>query len=206
MSLISSIYDFIGGDIATIFGYELSYLEFFAVITSFIGVALGITGKRITWPWWAISSVLYGVLFIQWELFASAALQIVFIIAAVLGWFGWEPSGAKPGAVKNKQRVLILIAITLSTLVLAPILKTMGAASTYVDAVLFFGSLAAQILMVYEKYENWPLWLVVDAGYTALYASQKLLFTSLLYAAFTVLAAMGWSKWYAAHRSAIRSL
>ena len=206
MSLISSIYDFIGGDIATIFGYELSYLELFAVITSFIGVALGITGKRITWPWWAISSVLYGVLFIQWELFASAALQIVFIIAAVLGWFGWEPSGAKPGAVKNKQRVLILIAITLSTLVLAPILKTMGAASTYVDAVLFFGSLAAQILMVYEKYENWPLWLVVDAGYTALYASQKLLFTSLLYAAFTVLAAMGWSKWYAAHRSAIRSL
>jgi len=206
MSLISSIYDFIGGDIATIFGYELSCLEFFAVITSFIGVALGITGKRITWPWWAISSVLYGVLFIQWELFASAALQIVFIIAAVLGWFGWEPSGAKPGAVKNKQRVLILIAITLSTLALAPILKTMGAASTYVDAVLFFGSLAAQILMVYEKYENWPLWLVVDAGYTALYASQKLLFTSLLYAAFTVLAAMGWSKWYAAHRSAIRSL
>ena len=201
-----SIYNFLSGNLATIFGYDLSYLEFFAVITSFIGVALGITGKRITWPWWALSSALYGVLFIQWELFASAALQIVFIIAAVMGWFGWEPSGARPGAIKNKQRLLILIAITLATLALAPILKSMGAASTYVDAVLFFGSLAAQILMVYEKYENWPLWLVVDLGYTALYASQKLLFTSLLYAAFTVLAAMGWSKWYAAHRSAIRSL
>lgn len=201
-----SNYNFLSGNLATIFGYDLSYLEFFAVITSFIGVALGITGKRITWPWWAISSALYGVLFIQWELFASAALQIVFIIAAVMGWFGWEPSGARPGAIKNKQRALILIAITLATLALAPILKSMGAASTYVDAVLFFGSLAAQILMVYEKYENWPLWLFVDLGYTALYASQKLLFTSLLYAAFTVLAAMGWSKWYAAHRSAIRSL
>ena len=201
-----SIYNFLSGNLATIFGYDLSYLEFFAVITSFIGVALGITGKRITWPWWAISSALYGVLFIQWELFASAALQIVFIIAAVIGWFGWEPSGARPGAIKNRQRALILIAITLATLALAPILKSMGAASTYVDAILFFGSLAAQILMVYEKYENWPLWLVVDLGYTALYASQKLLFTSLLYAAFTVLAAMGWSKWYAAHRSAIRSL
>jgi len=201
-----SIYNFLSGNLATIFGYDLSYLEFFAVITSFIGVALGITGKRITWPWWALSSALYGVLFIQWELFASAALQIVFIIAAVIGWFGWELSGAKPGAVKNKQRALILVAIVVATLALAPILKSMGAASTYVDAILFFGSLSAQILMVYEKYENWPLWLVVDLGYTALYASQKLLFTSLLYAAFTVLAAMGWSKWYAAHRSAIRSL
>jgi nicotinamide mononucleotide transporter len=203
---MSSIYNFLIGNLATIFGYELSYLEFFAVIASFIGVALGITGKRITWPWWALSSALYGVLFIQWELFASAALQIVFIVAAVIGWFGWEPSGARPGAVKNKQRTIILIAIVVATLALAPILKSLGAASTFVDAILFFGSLSAQILMVYEKYENWPLWLAVDAGYTALYASQKLLFTSLLYAAFTVLAAMGWSKWYAAHRSAIRSL
>jgi nicotinamide mononucleotide transporter len=201
-----SIYNFLSGNVATVLGYDLTYLEFFAVITSFIGVALGITGKRITWPFWAISSVLYGVLFIQWELYASAALQIVFIVAAVIGWFGWEPTGARPSALKNNYRALILIAIVLATLALAPILKSLGAASTYVDAILFFGSFAAQILMVYEKYDNWPLWLIVDAGYTALYASQKLLFTSLLYAGFTVLAAMGWSKWYAAHRSAIRSL
>ena len=39
----------------TIWGYELSYLELIAVMASFIGVALGITGKRITWPWWALS-------------------------------------------------------------------------------------------------------------------------------------------------------
>jgi nicotinamide mononucleotide transporter len=60
--------------------------------------------------------------------------------------------------------------------------------------------------MVYEKYDSWPLWLVVDAGYTALYASQGLLFTSLLYVAFTIMAAMGWSSWYGTHRRAIRSL
>ena len=201
-----SIFNFLSDVLVTIWGYELSYLEFFAVLASFIGVALGITGKRITWPWWAISSVLYGILFMQWELYASAALQIVFIVAAVIGWFGWEPTGAKPGALKNSHRAYVLIAIILATLALAPVLKSWGAASTYVDAVLFFGSLTAQILMVYEKYENWVLWLVVDAGYVALYASQDLPFTAALYVTFTILAAMGWSKWYGAHRSAIRSL
>jgi nicotinamide mononucleotide transporter len=201
-----SIFNFLSGVLVTIWGYELSYLEFVAVLASFIGVALGITGKRITWPWWAISSVLYGVLFLQWELYASAALQIVFIVAAVIGWFGWEPSGARPGALKNSHRIYMVIAVILATLALAPVLKSWGAASTYADAILFFGSLAAQILMVYEKYENWVLWLVVDAGYVALYASQKLLFTSILYISFTLLAAMGWSKWYGSHRSAIRSL
>ena len=201
-----SIFNFLSDVLVTIWGYELSYLEFIAVVASFIGVALGITGKRITWPWWAISSALYGVLFIQWELYASAALQIVFIIAAGIGWFGWEPSGAKPGALNNRQRAIAILAIILATLALAPLLKSWGAASTYADAILFFGSLTAQILMVYEKYENWILWLVVDAGYVALYASQDLPFTSVLYITFTILAAMGWSKWYGAHRSAIRSL
>jgi nicotinamide mononucleotide transporter len=203
---MTSIYNFLSGTLVTILDYDLSYLEFIAVIASFIGVALGITGKRITWPWWAASSVLYGILFIQWELYASAALQIVFIVAAILGWFGWEPTGAKPGAMKNSHRALIFAAIIVATLALAPVLKEMGAASTYADAILFFGSLSAQILMVYEKFETWVLWLIVDAGYVALYASQKLPFTTVLYAAFTLLAALGWSKWYAAHRSATRSL
>jgi nicotinamide mononucleotide transporter len=201
---VSSIYNFLSGNLATIFEYDLSYLEFIAVIASLIGVALGITGKRITWPWWAISSVLYGVLFLQWELFASAALQIIFIIAALFGWFGWEPTGARPGPLMNKYRAATFVAIILATLALAPVLKSWGAASTYADAVLFFGSLAAQILMVYEKFESWVLWLIVDAGYVALYATQGLLFTSLLYIVFTLLAALGWRKWYAAHCRAIR--
>ena len=201
-----SIFNFLSDVLITIWGYELSYLEFIAVITSVIAVSLGITGKRITWPWWAISSVLYGILFLQWELFASAALQIVFIIAAIFGWFGWEPTGAKPGPLKNRYRLATIAAIILATLALAPILKSWGAASTYADAVLFFGSLTAQILMVYEKYESWIIWLLVDAGYVALYATQDLLFTSLLYVVFTVLAALGWGKWYGAHRSATRSM
>jgi nicotinamide mononucleotide transporter len=190
----------------TAWDYEVSYLEFVASLVSFIGVGLGITGKRITWPWWALGSVLYGVFFLQYELYASAALQLVFIAAAVAGWFGWEPTGAKPGPLKNKYRIYVIAAIVLATLALGPVLKSIGAASTYVDAILFFGSLSAQILMVYEKYDSWPIWLVVNIGYVALYSSQELLFTTLLYVAFTVMAALGWKSWYGSHKRSLRSL
>jgi nicotinamide mononucleotide transporter len=190
----------------TAWGYEVSYLEFAASLVSFIGVGLGITGKRITWPWWALGSVLYGVFFLQYELYASAALQLVFIAAAIVGWFGWEPTGAKPGPLKNKYRIYVIAAIVLATLALGPVLKSIGAASTYVDAILFFGSLSAQILMVYEKYDSWPIWLVVNIGYVALYSSQELLFTTILYVAFTVMAALGWKSWYGSHRRSLRSL
>jgi nicotinamide mononucleotide transporter len=190
----------------TAWGYEVSYLEFVASIASFIGVGLGITGRRITWPWWALSSVLYGVFFLQYELYASAALQIVFIAAAIVGWFGWEPTGAKPGSLKNKYRLYTIAAILVATLILGPVLKSIGAASTYVDAILFFGSVTAQILMVYEKYDSWPLWLVVNLGYVALFSSQGLLFTTLLYVALTVMAAVGWRTWYGSHKRALRPL
>ena len=190
----------------TAWGYEVSYLEFVASIASFIGVGLGISGKRITWPWWALSSALYGVFFLQYELYASAALQIVFIAAAIVGWFGWEPTGAKPGPFKNKFRLYTLAAIVVATLILGPVLKSIGAASTYVDAILFFGSLTAQTLMVYEKYDSWPLWLVVDLGYVVLFATQGLLFTTLLYVALTVMAAVGWRAWYGSHKRALRPL
>ena len=181
----------------------MSTLEIIAAFISFIGVALGVTGKRITWPWWAVSSALYGVLFIQWNLFASAALQLVFIAAAIAGWFGWGKKGAIPSPLKNSYRIYTAVAIILATLALAPLLDRLGAASTYADAILLFGSIAAQLLMVSEKYETWILWLVVDLGYTALYFSQELYLTSVLYLVFTGVAAVGWRRWYATYRSTI---
>jgi nicotinamide mononucleotide transporter len=187
----------------TAWGYEVSYLEFVASIASFIGVGLGITGKRITWPWWALSSALYGVFFLQFDLYASAALQLIFIAAAVAGWFGWEASGAKPGALSLELRLITAIGIMAATALLVPVLTDLGATAALPDTLLLFGSLAAQILMVYEKYENWALWLIVDAGYVALYASQGLLFTTVLYIAFTVMAAIGWRAWYGTHRRAL---
>ena len=184
----------------------MSILEILAFITALTGVVLGVFGNRITWPWWGAGSFLYAYLFFQSGYYASAALQIVFIAAAIVGWFGWEPTGAKPGPLKNKYRLYTLAAIVVATLILGPVLKSIGAASTYVDAILFFGSLTAQILMVYEKYDSWPLWLVVDLGYVVLFATQGLLFTTLLYVALTVMAAVGWRAWYGSHKRALRPL
>jgi nicotinamide mononucleotide transporter len=180
----------------TAWGYEVSYLELVAAITSFVGVWLGTTGKRITWPWWAISSALYMVFFYQVDLFASAALQIVFIISAIWGWRDWAPTGAVPGFLNNRNRMYWIGATLVSVSLLTPVLSHIGAAATWPDAFLLIGSLAAQILMVYEKVESWTLWLIVDAAATIEYAYLGYWFTAILYAFFTVIAVVGWKRWY----------
>ena len=179
----------------TAWGYEVSILEFIAALTSFVGVWLGTTGKRITWPWWALSSALYGVFFYQVEYYASAVLQIVFIAAALYGWKDWAPTGAVAGNLTVRNRTYIAIGTFLSVAALSPLLSNIGAAATWSDAFVLIGSLVAQVMMVYEKYESWIVWMVVDVVATIQYAVNGLYFTAILYAMFTVIAVIGWKRW-----------
>ena len=179
----------------TAWGYEVSILEFTAAVASFIGVYLGTTGKRITWPWWVLSSALYGVFFYQVDLFASAVLQIVFIGAAVYGWFGWAPTGAVPGTISTRNRIRIALGTLVSVAVLSPVLANIGAAATWTDAFILIGSIVAQLLMVYEKYETWVLWLIVNVVATVQYLSLGYWFTALLYGVFAIVAILGWKRW-----------
>lgn len=187
----------------TAWGYHVSYLEFIAALTSFIGVWYGTTTKRITWPWWIVSSALYGIFFWKVNLIASALLQIVFIIFGIWGWIGWGPKGAIPGRLTNRDRIFWLLALLISWVLLTPWLHHIGAAAYKSDALIFLGSLIAQITMVYEKYENWPLWLAVDAIATIEYAVLKYWFTAVLYLLFTFIAIVGWVRWLRIHRSSL---
>jgi nicotinamide mononucleotide transporter len=187
----------------TAWGYEVSYLEFVSALTSFIGVWYGTTTKRITWPWWIISSALYGIFFWQVDLIASALLQIVFIAAGIWGWFGWGPKGARPGKLNQRDRALWLMGLLVAWLVFTPWLQGIGAAAYRTDALIFLGSFVAQVLMVYEKYESWPIWFVVDTIATIEYAVLKYWFTAVLYLAFTGIALVGWVRWLRIHRSSL---
>lgn len=180
----------------TAWGYDVSILEFVAAIVSFVGVWLGTTGKRITWPWWALSSALYGIFYYQAEFFASSLLQIAFVVAAVFGWFGWAPTGAVPGTLSVRNRQYIAIGTIISVSVLSPLLSNIGAAATWTDAFILVASLTAQVLMIYEKFEAWIIWIIVNVTATIQFSILEYWFTSVLYAVFTIVAVIGLKRWH----------
>jgi nicotinamide mononucleotide transporter len=192
---LSDINEFVATVLFTVLGYQVTFLEFVAVIASLIGVWLGTTGKQIMWPWWGLSGVLYGWLFISYSLYASAAVQFVFIAAAIWGWFGWGQKGAKFKSLSWLQRIIIIIVGAITWLAITPLLISIGAAAARPDAFGLVFSVVAQILMVLEYRENWLVWLIVDVVYVSLYWSQDLKFTSLLYVLFTAIALRGWINW-----------
>jgi nicotinamide mononucleotide transporter len=163
--------------------------------TSVIAVGLGIFGPRKTWHWWNISSALYGVLFLQEKYYASALLQIIFIAGGVWGWFGWGKKGATPKKLTHRNRLVSLVLFLISWALLYPVLKKIGAASSLTDAFGFVGSCMAQVLMVLERFEAWPLWFLVDAVYAYQFWHGGQYLTSILYFIFVLLAIGGWRRW-----------
>jgi len=198
--MLSTINEFVSTILFIALGYQVTLLEFAAVIASLVGVWLGTTGKQIMWPWWALSSALYGWLFLNYDLYASAALQVVFIAAAIWGWFGWGPKGAISKNLSWVKRAVIFVGGIVTWLVITPWLISLGAAAAQPDAFGLVFSVIAQVLMVLEYRENWMLWFIVDALYVALYWSQDLKFTSLLYVLFTAIAIRGWINWQKLYR------
>jgi nicotinamide mononucleotide transporter len=200
-SMFSEINEFVSTVLITVLGYQVTLLELLAVIASATGVWLGTTGKRIMWPWYGLSGVLYGWLFFNYDLYASASLQIVFIAAAIWGWFGWGPQGAVSRNLTWTLRLTVLSAGTVVWLLITPFLVSLGAAAARPDAFGLVFSVIAQVLMVLQFRENWVLWFVVNVVYVALFWSQDLKFTSLLYVAFAAIALRGWINWQKLQRA-----
>jgi nicotinamide mononucleotide transporter len=199
--MFSAINDLVATVLFTVLGYDVTLLEFLAVIASATGVWLGTTGKRIMWPWWGLSSVLYGWLFFTYDLYASAALQVIFLAAAIWGWFGWGPKGAQSQNLSWIWRVTVLNSGVLAWLAITPLLVSLGAAAAKPDAFGLVFSVVAQVLMVLQFRENWVAWFVVNVVYVGLFWSQDLKFTSLLYVVFAAIALRGWINWQKLQRT-----
>jgi nicotinamide mononucleotide transporter len=180
----------------TLWGYDVTAVEFASVITAFVAIALGIRGTRWTWPFYFLSSLLYGWLFVEFHLFASATMQLIFMAAAVWGWFSWGAEGARtPTRLTTAMRLRGAVGILVLWALAVPLLQSIGGAASWGDAFMLVGSLAGQLLMVLQKIETWPVWIAVNTVGAALYASQGLYFTSLFYAVLIVMAVAGWRAW-----------
>lgn len=175
--------------------YEVTLLELLSVLTSLVAVYLGARGVRIAWPWWILSSTLYGIFFLQVDLFASALLQLIFIAAAIWGLFGWKATGVEPRSMTWPERAIWIIALVVIWTTSAPILGDIGAAASWPDSLLLVSSAIAQILMVLQRNETWIAWILIDTFGTWHYFRQDLYFTSLLYSIFTVIAIYGVFRW-----------
>ena len=162
------------------------------------------------WPLAIASSILYGYVFWNTQLYGQAALQMMFIAMAAWGWRQWlrgqtltapstetNTAQALPISLLRRHERLRLLGVTILVWVLCTwVLEEFSESKVlYWDALITALSLLGQFLLGRKKIETWWIWLVVNILTIALMASQDLWLTALLYFVFAVLSVVGLKTW-----------
>lgn len=196
-----------------VFGYSMSYLEFFGTILNIWSVWLVTRNNILTWPIGNLAVILFGILFYQIRLYSDFIEQIYFLITGFYGWWVWacykrSSRTVSKLAISNtsgRENLIYAVIVIAGTWglgffmsrihVYLPKLLHQPASFPYLDAFTTVLSFAATILMAYKKIQCWYLWIVVDVVGIGLYFTKQVIFVSLLYGIFLVLATKGLINW-----------
>lgn len=209
-------------DIETIFftlwGYPMSYLEFFGVVIGGVAVWLSAQANVWSWPVGAVSVALFFFLFYQIQLYPDMGLQVFFFVTNIQGWWRWTHPKAweenrqaelRVTRMPPRQAVTWVLLGLLGTLVLGtfaqnlhtllPMAFSQPSAFPYIDSFTTVMSVVATYMMVQKRVECWYVWLVVDIILTYVYFAKGVKLVAAEYVIFCGIAVQGaylWTKEY----------
>ena len=202
------------------FGYPVSYLEFFGLISGVIAVGLSAFANIWSWPTGIINVVLSFFIFYQVQLYPDMFLQIFFFVTNVIGWWRWTHPKPEEEDRKhelkvsfmNGKQIIFLISIGVTgTFLLGlfasnlhdffPVVFAKPSASPYIDSFITVMSIVTTFYMIEKKIESWIIWIIVDMIATWLYYVRGIPLYGLLYLIFTIIAAFALWNWIREYRS-----
>ena len=187
-----------------VWGAPVTWLELVAFVLSIAMVVFNIRVDPLGWPLAIASSLLYFLLFWSSRLYGDASLQVFFAAVAGWGWWQWlRGTDAAGRALRVRRlgsngRIGAIVAVAIAWPATALFLRRFTDTDVaWWDAFPTAASVVGQWLLGRKYVENWAVWIVVDVVGAALFAYKGLWLTTLLYALFVVMAAVGWRSWYA---------
>lgn len=199
----------------TILGYPMSYIEFFGTLFNLWCVWLVAKNNILTWPVGIVGIVLFAFLFYQIRLYSDLVEQVYFFVMSLYGWRVWlQPAEQNRTDEKKELKItrstkqinLVYILVILGGTcamgyfmgqihLFLPKYFPEAASYPYLDAFTTVMSFAATVLMAHKKFECWVLWILVDIIGISLYFAKEVVFISLLYFIFLILATKGYFNW-----------
>ena len=186
-------------------------VEPIAFVLAIVMVVCNIRQVQWGWPLAILSSALYVWVFATAKLYGDAALQILFIVLALWGWWQWRSVPAKlalphppphhpPRHLQGRQGLQLLALWIVFWLALWFVIDYFLRSFTdsdapLADAFVTSGSILGTLLLARKFTANWGVWFVVNVVSTALFASKQLWLSAVLYTLFALMSLYGWRQW-----------
>nr|WP_315042742.1 nicotinamide riboside transporter PnuC [uncultured Moraxella sp.] len=197
----------------------LMTLELIASAFGLVSVLLARRGSVWVFPVGLVSTGLYVYLLWEWRLFGDMLINAYYSAMSVYGWLDWTKNRQNQNhtvivekTTSQEWQTLSLIAIATFIFVgvvyyFKPFINnhfsfdniTLGLSNfvwtDYTDMLTTGLFLVAMLLMAKRKIENWLVWIIADAISVPLYFYKGLIFTSVQYLLFTIVAIFGFISW-----------
>ena len=193
--------------------------ELLAVALAIAYVILAIRQSLWCWPAAAISASIYTVMFFSGRLYMESVLQIFYVLMAGYGYWSWRYRAAvrvserradKQGGGEETETPVVsdilqlqwqwhakwILILSATSMLTAGVLKNFTDADmAYIDTFTTVFSFFATFLVARKVLENWLYWIVIDVVYIGLFWAKGFHATALLFAIYTIMAAIGYWRW-----------
>ena len=177
-------------------------LEITAVVYGFLSVWYAKKNHIWVFPTGLISTSIFVCLLWKWALLGDMMINAYYFAMSVYGWYVWTRKTNEQTTpisrinTKEKQTSFVIFIITLVFVYV--VYQSAGkwtSWTAYVDTVTTAIFFVGMWLMARRKIENWIFWIVGDIISVPLYFHKGLIFTSLQYLIFTIIAIYGFLAW-----------
>lgn len=180
---------------------DSSYLEIIAVIFGLLSVWFAKKENILVFPIGIVSVLIYVYICFFAKLYADMGINFVYFVMSIYGWYMWSRKDEKKKVLpisfcSVKEHIINIVMFVFFFIVLSYVLKN------YTDSnVPIWDSLTTAIfivgmwLMALKKIENWIAWIIGDIISIPLYFYKGLVFTSLQFTIFLIIAVLGYIEW-----------
>lgn len=175
----------------------------------------GMRRKVWAWPVGIIGNLLLLTVFLgavfgtpnPVNLLGQASRQVMFIAAALYGWYRWHQARDGGGTAVSPRwatwptRIGLIVALVGGTLLLTPIFSALGSfPPVWADAWIFMGSLLATYGMAKGWVEFWLIWVAVDLVGVPLLISAGYWASAFMYVFYGAFTLTGFFVWWRVRR------
>lgn|SRR3990167_2076113 len=197
-----------------VYGYKVSYIEFFGILFNFFSVYLLAQDNILNWPIGNVGALLFSILFYQMQLYSEVVQQIYFLIIGFYAWWIWSLKKEdgnekdKDPTIKSlcvKHKIYCLLTILFGTIVMGYMMSHINtwlpkyflnpASLPYIDAFVTVMSFLALTLMSHKNIEGWYLLALVYFVLIGVNWDKGLLLMILFFIALLIIAIKGIINW-----------
>jgi nicotinamide mononucleotide transporter len=181
----------------------MSPVELVAALITVASIWLATRENVWYYPTGLASVLLYAWVFFEARLYAETALQFVWLVLMLYGWYEWLHGGANKSELpvtRTPRRAWLAVAIgglAATAIIVAIQRRYTNNPAPLVDSSIAAWSIVAQWMTARKWIENWLLWIVINVVAVALYIDRRLWPTAGLYVVLFVLGIEGYRKWRA---------